>query len=48
VAQWRAIVVDTVEDEAGWDGDTDFTRIEVGRVRNEFDIVGDCKKCFSN
>jgi hypothetical protein len=40
-AQVWAFVGDAVEDEGGWDCDTDFTGIEVGRVRDEVDVVGD-------
>ena len=43
-AQRWAIVVDAVEDEVGRDGDADFAGVEVGRVRDEFDVVGDCKE----
>ena len=31
-----------MKDEGGWDGDADFARVEVGRVRDEYGVVGNC------
>jgi hypothetical protein len=45
-AQGRAVVGNAVEDEDGRNGDADFARVEVGRVRDEFDVVRDCNGCL--